>query len=89
MKIKIWGHLTTLCMVFQSSFLILVPHMAVYKSLPVIGPQWVKKTLVWKILLLSRQSSIFHLPYFPKTVPQNLVCCKIFNVSLKDESISF
>ena len=43
MKIKIQGHLSTLCMVLFLVFQSSVPQMAVYKNLVVIGPQWVKK----------------------------------------------
>ena len=67
-------------LILQSS----VPPLAVYKNLAVTGPQWVKKQTLVYILLLSRQSSIFYLPYFLHTAPQNLLCCEIFNIPLKD-----
>ena len=64
--------------------------MAVYKNLPVIGPQWVNKQTPSSLDTFTQQTiSIFYLSYFLQTTPQNLLCCEIFNTSLKDQAISF
>ena len=72
MKTKIQGHLTALYMaLFQSSFVILCSTQG-SKKLAVIGQQRAKKqSFTVSILLLRRQSSIFYLPYFLQTAPQN------------------
>ena len=82
MKIKIQQHYAWyfFSLLLQSS----VPDKAVYKKLAVIGPQRAKKQTPVYIFLLNRQSSIFYLPYLLQTAPQNLLCCEIFNISLKD-----
>ena len=81
MKITNQGHLTALYMVFfQYTFLIFCST----QNLAVIGPQRAKKQTPVYILLLSRKSLIFYLPYLLQTAPQNLLCCEIFNISLKD-----
>ena len=59
-------------------------HIWQFKNLAVIGLRWVQKQTLVQVLLLSRQSSMFCSLYFLHTAPQNLLCCEIFNISLKD-----
>ena len=85
MKIKIQGYLTALYMVlFQSTFVIFCSRQGSLKILAVIGLQRAKKQTPVYILLLSRESSFFYLPYLLQIAPQNLLCCEILNISLKD-----
>ena len=76
MKIKIQGRLTALYRYFFSLLLLSsIPDKAACKYLAVIGPQRAKKLTPAYIILLSRQSSTFYLPYLLQAAPQTLLCC--------------
>ena len=84
MKIKIQGHSTTVYMVlFQSSFVILCSTNSCNWS--AMG----KKTI--SSLHTSTEQTIFDfsLTKFSPHSTTNLLCCEIFNTSLKDEAIGF
>ena len=90
MKIKTQGYLTTLYMVlFQSSFVILC---STYGSLQKFGCNWsaMGKEINSSLDSFTEQTIlVFYLPHLLHTASQNLLCCEIFNISLKRLSYQF
>ena len=85
MKIKIQGHLTTLfTVVFQSNF---VNFYSTNGSLQKFGCNWsaMGKEKNSSLDIFTEQIIFnFLLTIFSQKAPQNLLCCEIFNISLKD-----